>query len=160
MTVERVKIGEYLITNGKQQLAIYGLGSCVGIFLYDPEQRVGGLAHTLLPTCPQHRELKNPGKYVETAVNQMIEEMEEMGARRERMLAKIVGGAHMFQMENNSESPTVGQQNLECAQQTLESMGIEIVGMEAGGSMGRSFFVEPGTGKAYVKTLHQGIKEV
>ncbi len=132
----------------------------MGIFLYDPDQRVGGLAHTLLPNSRSPSGSRNPGKYVETAIEQMVDEMESMGADRRRILAKIVGGAHMFHISNNSTPPTVGEKNLQAARRTLEAMGIDIVGMEVGGNTGRSFFVEPATGKAYVKTLHEGIKKL
>ena len=75
------------------------LGSCVGICIYDPESRVGGLSHIMLP------ENKKNGpdlKYADTAIPIMLNDLKKKGARRDRMVAKLVGGATMIKLSEKS----------------------------------------------------------
>ena len=70
------------------------LGSCVGICLFDPGTKVGGLSHIMLPTSKKIP--TNLKKYADTAIPLMLDEMMRIGAERENIIAKITGGATMF----------------------------------------------------------------
>ena len=73
-------------------LTTLGLGSCVGIALYDPVSRVGGLAHIMLPDSTQIKNNSNKAKFADTATVLLVEEMIKLGAVKERIIAKLAGG--------------------------------------------------------------------
>lgn len=135
---QRVGIADYQIAVAPLVLVSFGLGSCVGITLHDPVLRLGGLAHTLLPEPRPGMDVSRPGKFVNLAARQMLQELLELGAVRERLVAKICGGAHMFQPPPDDPSRTVGQRNVRAAREVLEALEIELRGEDVGGSFGRT----------------------
>src|SRR5437867_6538447 len=101
-----IGIGQRAVGRAPGRLAIYGLGSCVAIFLLDGESRVGGMAHALLPDEPPPEPAHRHGRYVPAAVRVLIAELQANGARRRRLRAKLVGGASVlrgFQSERSEE---------------------------------------------------------
>jgi chemotaxis protein CheD len=158
----KVGISEFRVARAPQVLTSYGLGSCVGIMLYDAELKLGGLAHTLLPELRPGMPEQRPGKFVTLAIRQMLQDLLEQGAARSRIIAKICGGAHMFQPPPDDLSRTIGQRNVLAARETLEELGIRLLGEDVGGSYGRTveFDLENGEvllrfvrGKDQLKTL-------
>ena len=75
----RVRISETKVAKGDAVLVCYGLGSCVAVALYDPEQEVGGLAHVLLPGSPRQED--NPSKYSDTSIECLVEKIQKMGRK-------------------------------------------------------------------------------
>lgn len=122
-------------------LKTIGLGSCVGIAIYDPKMRVGGLAHAMLPKSNGHK----TAKYVDSAIEIMIENLSSLGCERKNMVAKFTGGAQIFK-HLTLESLRIGDRNIEAVRETLRSYGIRIVSEDVGGSLGRTiyFFVSDG----------------
>ena len=82
-----------------------GLGSCVGIAIRDPVTKIGGLAHIMLPDS---KAIKNGGlsvpKFADTGIAELVLQMEKLGAKRSRMVAKIAGGATMFSFQGSSSA--------------------------------------------------------
>src|SRR6185295_4013706 len=94
-----VGMAELKVVAAPDKLAIHGLGSCVAMALYDPEAKVAGLAHAMLPSGPAGATAVNaaqPGKFCDLAVPELLRQMEALGAQRARIFARIVGGATMF----------------------------------------------------------------
>ena len=88
-----------------------GLGSCVGIALRDPVTKIGGLAHIMLPDSTAIRNAnQNVAKFADTGIEELVLQMEKLGAKRNRIVAKIAGGAAMF-MTNRSDVVQVGRRN-------------------------------------------------
>lgn len=122
-------------------LKTIGLGSCLGIAVYETKLRAGALAHAMLP---RSNGLKT-AKFVDSAVSLAIESLESIGANRKNMIAKIAGGAQIFR-HLTLENLRIGDRNIEAAKEKLAEYGIRIVSEDLGGSLGRTlyFFVEDG----------------
>ncbi len=156
----RVGISELRVARAPAELATFGLGSCLGIVLYDPEQRLGGLAHTLLPAPRAGREEERRSKFVNTAIGQMVEQLEELGAVRGRLWAKVVGGANMFESLNPTPDEGIGARNARSAREVLTAMGIPLLAEDVGGSHGRTVFFDLASGEVRVRTVRGGEKVV
>ncbi|ADG14003.1 chemotaxis protein CheD [Methanocaldococcus infernus] len=117
------------------------LGSCVAIMLYDKWKRIGGMAHSVLPEA--RGEVKDPGKYVNTAIPALITKMTIEGARPEKLVAKLAGGANMFK---SFRGINVGEKNVAMAKKLLKEYGIPIVGEDVGGNSSRivKFYLKDG----------------
>lgn len=127
------------------------LGSCVGICIYDPEMKIGGLSHIMLPSSKKPS--NNLKKYADTAIPLMIEEMKKIGALQERMVAKLAGGATMFKHSENSLMGDIGKNNIISVRDILGELKIPVLSEEVGGDYGRTidFYLE--TGELKIKTI-------
>ena len=127
------------------------LGSCVGICLYDPVVKLGGLSHIMLPSSK--KSTNNIKKYAETAIPYMIEEMVRLGCDRKRMIAKIAGGSTMFRHTENTLMGDIGKNNIVSTKEILARLNIRIVSEDVGGDYGRTidFYLE--TGELKIKTI-------
>ncbi len=118
------------------------VGSCVAIVLWDETSRRGAMGHALLPESPA--DFDGPkGKYVDTAVVQMIRELSERGSSIGNLAAKLIGGAKMFGRTNSLD---IGRRNVEAATRLLESQGISLRASHTGGTLGRKVIFSPADG--------------
>ncbi|HHV80731.1 TPA: chemotaxis protein CheD [bacterium] len=154
-----VGIGEWSVLKLNGVLVCLGLGSCVGVALYDSSKKMGGLAHILLPR-PQVSDNSNPTKFASTGIPFLLEEMIRLGASKSSLLAKIAGGSQMFSIKGREDKINIGARNVEVAKDTLKDLGIPIVGEDTGGSMGRTieFYVSDGTVK--IKAIGRGERKI
>ncbi len=120
------------------------LGSCVGICLHDPGTGIAGLSHIMLPERTESH--LNEKKYADTAIPHLVEQMEKAGAQRARLSAKLVGGAMMFKISENSMMSEIGRNNVKKVREVLGAMGINVVAEDVGGDYGRTidFYAEDG----------------
>lgn len=159
MMMEKVGIGEYRVEKGKGGLVAYGLGSCIGLFLYDRVHKVAGLAHIMLAgRAPKSPEFSRT-KYADNAVEEMLEAMKAAGAEASRITAVVVGGAHMFQ-EAPESRPSIGQRNLEGVRGALKRYNIRITDEDTGGDYGRTVEASVETGSVTVKSFRRGVKKL
>ena len=137
-----VGIGEFRVAKGAV-LKTIGLGSCIGIALYDPLVRVGGLAHVMLPRSSNGT--KRSAKYADHAVEMMLEAMERVGVERRRVVAKMAGGAQIFK-HMTMDVLRIGDRNVEAIKSVLNEFGVRLVAQDVGGNQGRTvyFFTEDG----------------
>lgn len=153
-----IGIGEYMVAHNPCELVTIGLGSCVGTALYDSGTSVGGLSHIMLPDSTQARNT-NPGKFVDTAIPLTIHDMVGIGAKKARITAKIVGGAHMFAgIKGNTMD--IGARNISAVKKKLKEEHIKIVGEDLGGNKGRTIRFDLVSGKVLVKTVRGVDKEL
>ncbi|SMC65563.1 chemotaxis protein CheD [Sporomusa malonica] len=159
---ELIKVGmaDYKVGRNPDSLISYGLGSCVGIALFDPITKVGGLAHIMLPDSTQARSADNPAKFADTALPLMLSEIIKMGAVRSRITAKIAGGAQMFTFTNTTDIMRVGERNAEAVRLILKKLEIRLVAEDTGGNYGRTVELKLDTGIFRVKTIDKGEKEL
>ena len=139
----KVKMAEYGVVEAPDQLITIGLGSCVGITLYDKYKKVGGMVHIMLP---ENRKGLKPAKYADTGIPLLIEEMEKLGAKKNHLKAKIAGGAKMFSVTSKDSTLNVGQRNVIKVKEVLKDLGIRILGEDTGANYGRTmkFFTDDG----------------
>ena len=158
METVHVKIADLAVKKNSGVLVTFGLGSCVGIALYDNNVKVGGLAHILLNDSSKFKRPSsgdvNPAKFADTAIPHMIEEMISLGARKNNVVAQIAGGASLFNFQN--ESGNVGFKNIEAVRNVLKEQGIKIVSEEVGGKCGRTMRLFVGTGEVKITTVGEG----
>ena len=159
---ELIKVGmaDYKTGRNPDSLISYGLGSCVGIALFDSINKIGGLAHIMLPDSTQARNAENPAKFANTALPLMLDEMLKMGAVKSRITAKIAGGAQMFTFANATDVMRVGERNSEAVRTILKNMDIRIIADDTGGNYGRTVELKLDNGIYRVKTIAKGEKEL
>lgn len=136
-----VRMGELAVAREDEVLAAIGLGSCIGVALFDPEARLAGLAHVLLPEPASGRE-GSPGRFASTAVPALLEELIGAGAGRERIVAKMAGGASMFRGAAPNGMSAVGERNAAAVRRALEQLDIPLLGEDVGGNWGRTVYVQ------------------
>lgn len=160
--VELIKVGmaDYKVGRYPASLISYGLGSCVGIALYDPVTKIGGLAHIMLPDSKQARSTENPAKFADTALPQMLDDLLKIGAVKTRLKAKIAGGAQMFSFTNTTDIMRVGERNAEAVRAILKQLDIRLLADDTGGNYGRTVELKLDTGVFRVKTIDKGEKEL
>jgi chemotaxis protein CheD len=154
-----VDVATLRVSGNPARLRCLGLGSCLGIALYEPRARIGGLAHAMLPSFEQGRNKRNPARYVDTSIYIMIDEIIEKGGRKHNIHAKIVGGARMFSTMG-LDTMDIGQRNIEAAKETLKKEGIPINAMDVGGNKGRTMSFDLKTGVIEIKTIREKISEI
>ncbi|KIH77791.1 chemotaxis protein CheD [Geoalkalibacter ferrihydriticus] len=150
---QRVGISEMYVARAPATLVTYGLGSCLSITLYDPLTCCGGMAHTLLPTPRPGRSETRPGKFVATAVHSLVSELLALGAGRDRLQAKLVGGANMFENLVTPGGDLIGERNAQTARALLAALGIPLVAEDVGGNFGRTAELVLATGEVRVKSV-------
>lgn len=148
-----VGMGEICVVRGVGNvLTALGLGSCVGVCLYDPLARVAGMVHVVLPKSQSGKPGDLPGKFADTAIPAIVGQMVNMGASALRLKAAIAGGAQLFQF-GVSNSLDVGARNSEAIISVLRQMGIPLVAKDVGGSAGRSLRLISDKGLVVVRTI-------
>lgn len=155
--VVKVGIADLNTTTGEITIRTSGLGSCVGVVVYDLVKQVAGLAHVMLPDSSLTKQVSfNKYKYADTAIDELISKLERLGARKFALKAKIAGGAQMFQMSANSDVMRIGPRNVEAVKQKLKSLRIPIIACDVGGNRGRTIEFDPITGKLKIRTVNAG----
>jgi chemotaxis protein CheD len=153
----RVGIADSVVASSPSIITTYGLGSCVAVMLYDPVARVGGMNHFLLPVKKKRSAENKVEKYSKSGIEDLIRKVIDLGGKKERLVAKVVGGANMFPtLAQNS----IGKKNTESAIKVLKSHSIDIVGRDTGGTWGRSIDFYLSTGKTVVRSNRKGNKEI
>ncbi len=152
--IARVMMAEYRIMKAPAKMMTMALGSCVGIVLYDAQAGVGALAHVMHPNSDNVKNKSNKGKFVDTAVDAMIEELSEAGGNKKRFIAKIFGGATMFDGYPSCRGVIqIGARNVEAAREVLAGRGIPVVGECVGGTKGRTIIFDLSDGSVIVKDI-------
>ncbi|MEW6046749.1 MAG: chemotaxis protein CheD [Bacillota bacterium] len=155
-----VRIGELHVLRREGVLVAIGLGSCVGVALYDPVRRIAGMAHVFLPASQNgYFPSDAPAKYADTGVPALVSAMRDAGASPRYLVAKIAGGAQLF-LRGEQSALDVGRRNAEAVRAALKSLGIEIVAADVGGSRGRTMRLYADSGRVVVTTLGQESREL
>jgi len=137
-----------------------GLGSCVGIVLYDKVCKMGGLAHIMLPCSTQVKNNSNKAKFADTGILELVRLMESEGAKKSNMVAKLAGGAQMFNFAHALELMNIGQRNVIASKEVLKSLNIPVIAEDTGGNYGRTIELHTDDGMLYIKTVGYGVKKI
>jgi len=155
-----VRIADYRIAEVSTTLVTYGLGSCVAAALYDTETRMGGLCHIMLPSSSRARASGNPKKFADLCISEMLKDMEGRGCQVGRIVAKIAGGARMFDLPNKEKSSSIGERNRDAVLIELAKRRIPLIGEDTGGNYGRTIEFHTGNGDMLVRSLRSETKVV
>lgn len=159
---EMIKVGmaDLKVCRYPDSITTLGLGSCVGVVLYDAMARCAGLAHVMLPDSTSIRNNDNKAKFADTGIEELLRRMESIGAVKNRLTAKIAGGAQMFAFNSTSDMVRVGERNVEACKKKLKELGIKIVAEDTGLNYGRTIEFYTETGMLKIKAVGKIVKEI
>lgn len=155
-----INISDMRLARSPAVFVTFALGSCVGVCLYDPVKKVGGLGHVMLPYHPKENQSEQIYRYADSCIAAMVDDMERMGCLRGRIVAKVTGGAKMFNIADDSSFGNIGARNLEAVRRTLAALNIRIVSEDTGLNYGRTVYFYTETGTVTVKSFAKGVKEL
>jgi chemotaxis protein CheD len=148
-------IGEMHVAHNPHQLIIMGLGSCIGLTFYDRFAKVGGIAHIMLPEG-NNGDSEKSCKFANRAIPVLLKEMLRYKAKKERIVAKIAGGASMFAVMDTLK---IGERNAAVVKEELKKVGIKLVAEDTGKKCARTVTLDTRTGEFSVKTK-DGVKKI
>jgi chemotaxis protein CheD len=147
-----VGVGDLAVSNNPaMELATFSLGSCLGVTIYDPVRRVGGLLHIMLPDSSINpaKASNQPGMFVDTGVPALFRAAYQMGADKYRIQICLVGGA---QVMDNTGFFNIGKRNYESLMALLDQHSLKVQVREVGGLVSRTVYLNVGTGEVRLKT--------
>ena len=150
-----VGIGELRASKDPGEVLVaYGLGSCIGVCLYDPEAKVAGLAHVMLPSSAEALSQRPLSKFADYAIPMLLDEVGKLGAAPRRLICKIAGGAQMLTAPGFSTNGfNVGERNAEAVKAALQRHRVPLLKADTGGHRGRTLSIYPVSGKVMVRTI-------
>jgi len=153
-----IGIGEYAISAQSDSLLVtHALGSCVAVCIWDPQARVAGLLHFLLPDASEHstRSVTQPGAFASTGIPLLFETAYRSGLHKARARVYLIGGAEMPHL--GVAPRQIGKRNTLAARRLLWANGVMIAREEVGGLVPRSVYLCSRTGRLRIKAGHQHI---
>jgi chemotaxis protein CheD len=151
-----VRVSGLIVAEAPATLVALALGSCVAIALHDPQAKIGGLAHVLLPSAAMGRDQGQPGRFAQTAVPTLLERLIARGARAPAITARLVGGASMFTSLAPPGTIQMGDRNVVASREALHRNGIRLVGEAVGGDFGRTAEFDVETGRIRIASYLRG----
>jgi chemotaxis protein CheD len=156
----KVGIADLNVAYSPDKLITVGLGSCVGIAIYDKSLALGGLAHIMLPDSSQFNKVTNEIKFADLAIPILVQDMIKKGAKLRNMRAKIAGGASMFNFADKSIIMDIGSRNGIAVKNALKVLSIPIIAEDIGGNKGRTLIFDTTSGVLSIRTVGMGIEEI
>ncbi len=153
LDADPVGMGDYALAAVTGSLAVRGLGSCIAAVLHDPVAVLGGIAHVMLPSHTLARDQERPAKFADTGIPLLVEELVRLGAQQERIVARLIGGARMFDTGDMSEAVHMGERNVLACRAALEKAGVALGAEDVGGDRGRSILYDVEKGTVAVRML-------
>lgn len=159
---EVVKVGmaDLNVCIPPNSITTLGLGSCVGVILYDPVRKISGMVHVMLPDSTKINNNENKAKFADTGIKELLDRILKMGASKTAIIAKIAGGAQMFAFSSNNDMLRVGDRNVEATKKTLRELSIPLVAEDTGDSYGRTIEFFPETGELRIRSVGKPQKSI
>ena len=155
-----VGIADIKVSNNPEDTLItYALGSCIGVIVYDPVVKVGGLLHFMLPESkvnPQ-RAKENPYMFADTGVPLLFKTCYKYGAKKRRMIVKVAGGAEIM---DEARYFNIGKKNYAVLRKIFWRNGVLIRAEDVGGMVNRTVELDIVTGEVRLKITGQGIRKL
>ncbi|WFA07937.1 chemotaxis protein CheD [Tissierella sp. Yu-01] len=152
----KVSISDYKVSESPDKLITLGLGSCVGVAIYDKITKVGGLSHIMLPDSSFFNGNIKPEKFADLAIPMMVKEITK-GRKNSNLIAKIAGGASMFNFPDKKDNDSIGSRNVMAVSTTLKSLGIPVISSDTGGKIGRTMIVNLDDFSVNIRTANREI---
>lgn len=145
-----VKIADMKIAQHGEELITYALGSCIGICLQDKITKLSAMIHIMLPINMEAGR-KNTMKYADTGIRETLKQMEARGTRRRNIVAKVAGGAKMFETSPGSSLGNIGKRNIDSVHMILKAEQIRLLAEDVGGTTARTISFDPASGMVTVR---------
>lgn len=132
------------------EIVTYSLGSCVGVALYDPLLRVGGMVHCMLPASniDPERARVSPCMFTDTGVQALLQELLNLGAEKRRLVAKVAGAAKLL---DDSNTFRIGDRNRIVLRKVLWKNSILISAEDIGGNIARTMTLHIDSGQVFIR---------
>ncbi len=153
LDADLVGIGEYGIAVVTGRFAVQGLGSCIAVVLHDPVAVMGGIVHVMLPSHTLARDQGRPAKFADTGIPLLVEELVRLGAQQDQIVARLIGGARMFETAGMGGTVHMGERNVLACRKALEKAGLALGAEDVGGDRGRSLLYDVEKGTVAVRIL-------
>ncbi len=160
---QMIKVGmaDLKVCKAPDNLTTIGLGSCIGIAIWDPSTKITGLAHIMLPDSTAIRNNSNVAKFADTGIQKLYDDMIKMGANKSRMVAKIAGGAKMFEISGgNASGINIGEKNAMASKAKLKQLGVPLKAEDCGLNYGRTVEIYSEDGKYLIKAVGKAEKAI
>ncbi|RMF93062.1 MAG: chemotaxis protein CheD [Candidatus Schekmanbacteria bacterium] len=151
--IHTVGLADMKISSSKEDIIItHGLGSCLGITVYDPLAHIGGMLHVMLPfsNIDPERAKEKPFMFVDTGLPKLFISCYEMGASKDRLIVTVCGGANPLGMSNNKVF-NIGERNFAILQKLLDKNNVSLAACDIGGTQSRTMTLEIATGRVSLK---------
>lgn len=159
-TIIKVGMADLNICKSPDGITTLGLGSCVGVAVRDPVTKIGGLLHAMLPDSTVIKNNTCVEKFVDSGLDELVKRLVRAGANKNRLEAKLAGGAQMFAFQRNSDLVKVGERNAEAARKKLRTMHIKLLAEDTGLNYGRTVIYYPETGIYVIKAVGKPEKSI
>ena len=145
--------------NPEDTLITYSLGSCLGICIYDPQTRVGGLLHLMLPESKIDKAKAgvNPYMFADTGIPLLFKSVYKIGGAKERLIVKLAGASQIL---DSAGVFNIGKRNYLIARKLLWKNRVLIENEDVGGSIHRTLKMDLATGQATIKITGGEVKEL
>ena len=154
----KVGMADLNVCKSPDSIITMGLGSCIGVVLYDPVIKVCGMVHVMLPDSTQISRNSNLAKFADTGIEECLKKVLELGAKKERLVAKIAGGAQMFTVNVKSPTLNVGERNAVACKEKLKNLNIRLIAEDTGENYGRTVIFYPETGEYHIRAIGKEVK--
>lgn len=155
---DTIKVGmaDYKLGSEGDTLITLGLGSCIGVVIYDPMKKIAGMAHIMLPSSQEIKNNANKLKFADSCIDLMMEDLMKKRVSKSALKAKMAGGAQMFSVSLNSDTMNVGKRNALAVKEKLKSLGIPVVAEDIYGNCGRTIRFNCSTFELSIKSIGKG----
>lgn len=143
------------VSNRAEEVVVtHALGSCIGVAIYDPLAKVGGILHFMLPdsSLDPVKSQENPYMFADTGLPRLFRECYQLGAQKSRLQVKIAGGSQVL---GSKEYFQIGRRNYAALRKILFKNNVLIDKADVGGTKARTLFLEISTGNVWVKVMGQ-----
>jgi chemotaxis protein CheD len=155
-----VGIADMQITQDPEAtLVTYSLGSCIGVAIYDPVAGVGGLLHYMLPdsSIDPQKARENPSMFADTGIPLLFKEAYKLGAVKSRLQVKVAGGSQIL---DDSEYFNIGKLNQMALRTIFRKNNVLTQAEEVGGNANRTLGIDMASGKVWIRTSGDGVREI
>jgi chemotaxis protein CheD len=155
-----VGVSDMKVTNDiEATLVTYSLGSCIGVAIYDPVVRVGGLLHYMLPesSLDQEKAGKNPYMFADTGIPALFKAAYKLGAKKQRMKVIVVGGSQVLDQKGFFN---IGKRNDIAVRKMFHKNNVIIDYKDVGGTVNRTIKLAINTGDTCLKVSGKGEKKI
>lgn len=156
----KVGMADLNVCASPDSITTLGLGSCVGVVLWDPVVKVCGMVHVMLPDSSAITNNSNLAKFADTGIDECLRQVLLKGAKKERLVSKIAGGAQMFSLNTSNTMLRIGDRNVEAVMDKLRQLSIPLMARDTGDSYGRTVIFYPETGEYVIRAIGKPQKSI
>ena len=148
-----VGVADMKVSNQPNEVLVtHALGSCIGVAIYDPEAKVGGILHFMLPDSSLDllKAQEQPCMFADTGLPALFRECYRLGASKPRLLVKVAGGSQVL---SGKECFQIGRRNYAALRKIFLKNNVLITSEDVGGTKARTLYLEIATGNVWIKIM-------